>query len=465
MTTSSIKFVVGNAFGFHDGALAIIDAYGNVRFAQQTERVTGIKHDKSAHPDRYFWLEYPNAFYEKPYWRISRQWFSGEEIRGKQHGFDKYIEHHWAHAAASYYTRPKHWNTEPVCVVIDAVGEWDTSSIWYKGKKVWSMQYPISLGLFYSAITEAIGFQPNRDEHLTMALAGTYKNLDIELYQAFRDSITSKGFHIGVNIELRKMIEKISKGRVAYVAQLVLENEILKIMKIARKYSPYLCYGGGVALNCVANTLVHQEFEDTWIFPNPGDAGAAFGAAAAVLKTHIPMEHNFWGKLIDRQPNPKEIARNIYEQQVAGLVNGRDEFGPRALGNRSLLADPRGDLGADHIYKIKNRAKWSPLAPAILEEHFEEYFTGPKSRYMSYVSHLNKSKLHVGRVAHDDGTSRVQVVPPDSPSLLRNVLEEWYELTACPLLINTSLNNKGEPVPGHIAQAINFGKTHGITVF
>ena len=142
---------------------------------------------------------------------------------------------------------------------------------------------------------------------------------------------------------------------------------------------------------------------------------------------------------------------------------GRGEFGPRALGNRSLVCDPRGEV-PQKVYSIKQRAPYSPIAPAILVEHFDEYFTGPQSAYMSYVC-KTKNSDHMPMISHLDGSARVQVVKPDSPSILRKVLEEWYELTACPILINTSLNMKHKPMLNTKAQAREFEITHGIRVF
>jgi len=462
MMVSSTDYVIGESHGFHDGAISVLKTDGSVYFAEHSERRSGIKHD----PDQYLHGCFVgplgharSAFYEKPRIRQVRQWIAGEKVRPKAYGYDAYIGHHWAHAAASYYTRP--WPViEPVCVVIDAIGEFDTASIWYKKKKVWSMKYPTSLGLFFSAVTQSIGLQPNRDEHLTMALAATQQPYDKQLTKYMSELVTTN-LHKGLPEE--DITFGRSRGLMAATAQQVLETEILKIMAIARKYSAHLCYGGGVALNCVANSKVHELFDDTWIFPNPGDAGAAFGAAAAYLDKHIPMMHNFWGMNIIGEPNPKEIAKHILKHGIAGIANGRGEYGPRALGNRSLVCDPRGEV-PQKVYTIKQRAPYSPLAPAILVEHFDEYFTGPQSAYMSYVC-KTKNSDHMPMISHIDGSARVQVVKPDSPSILRKVLEEWYNLTACPILINTSLNPKGNPVVNIRKAADSFGEKVGIKIY
>jgi carbamoyltransferase len=456
--TLSTKIIIGQAHGFHDASCSIIDTNGNILFAEQSERKTGIKHDKSPYEiPEIFNYDNITVFYEKPILRQLRQFISGENIRKITKNYDYYIEHHWAHAASSYYTRP--WKEEPVCVVIDSIGEFDTASIWYKKRKVWSLKYPCSLGLFYSSITKYLGMIPNRDEHLTMALA-SLSNYDNDLLTNMTDLIYSnlhKGFP-------DKIFDKYDNITIASTAQKCLENEILKIMQRARKYSEYLCYSGGVALNCVANTKIHSLFKDSWIFPNPGDAGASFGAALSVLDKHIKFEHNYLGTDIDRKINPKDVAKHLLKYGVCGIANGRGEFGPRALGNRSLIADPRGNVG-EKIYEIKTRNKWSPLAPIVLSECFDKYFEGPKNKYMSYVCKVKNSTDHLKMIKHVDDTARVQVIYPDSPSIIRKILEEWYELTACPILINTSLNNKGKPVVNNIEEINIFEKNNDIKVF
>ena len=458
---SSTDYVLGAAHGFHDGAFALLDPDGNIVFAEQTERFSGVKHDKRAYPyDKYLTgLKHKKVFYEKPRIRQARQWIADEEVRPRQDGFNIYIEHHWAHAASAYYTRP--FDEEPVCVVVDSIGEFDTASIWYKKRKVWSLKYPVSLGLFYSAITKIVGGQPNRDEHLTMALSGySYKGPSDELLERFMD-LSYSNLHRGMDPSICKGF---LPGVIAATAQRYLEIKLMEIMRIAKQYSDYLCYAGGVALNCVANSKIRPLFKDMWVFPNPGDAGAALGAAAAALNKRIPFDHNYYGMDMNQSIDPKAIARHLVTNGVCGVAHGRGEFGPRALGNRSLLGDPRGRV-YDRVYEIKQRHSWSPLAPAILEEHFHTYFRGPKNRYMSFVCKVNPGLDHLDSIKHVDGTARVQVVPPNSKSVLRPILEEWYNLTACPLLINTSLNNKGMPMVNNRKEAREFESKHDVQVF
>lgn len=459
MMTLSTKFIIGESNGFHDASCSIIDIDGNIIFSEQTERQTGIKHDSSPYniPEKF--KNNIKVFYEKPYKRQLRQWLSGENIRASTKNYDCYIEHHWAHAASCYYTRP--WKEEPVCVVIDSIGEFDTASIWYKKKKVWSIKYPFSLGLFYSSITKYIGFIPNRDEHLTMAYAGLLKGeYDSKLLQIMSNLVYTN-LHKGLP---KNIFYNFTNEMIAATAQKCLENEIIKIMKIARKYSKYLCYSGGVALNCVANTKIHYMFEDSWIFPNPGDAGTSLGAALSILDKQIKFNHNYLGTDIKDEINPKEVSKHLLHNGVCGVANGRGEFGPRALGNRSLISDPRGNI-AETIYKIKQRKKWSPLAPIVLSEYFHKYFEGPENKYMSYVCNVKDGINHLPMIKHVDNTARVQVIYPDSPSIMRKILEEWYELTACPILINTSLNQKGMPTSNDKQQLKKIGKNNDIKIF
>ena len=156
-------------------------------------------------------------------------------------------------------------------------------------------------------------------------------------------------------------------------------------MQKAKKYSDYLCYGGGVALNCVANTKVQPMFKDVWIMPNPGDAGSSLGAAAAMQDKMLSWIDPYLGYDIRREVNVKEVVSHLLEHSYCGIANGRAEFGPRALGNRSLLADPRRDI-KDTVNQIKRRQKFRPFAPAILEEYADKYFEGPMNEYMQYVA-------------------------------------------------------------------------------
>ena len=232
-------------------------------------------------------------------------------------------------------------------------------------------------------------------------------------------------------------------------------------MNKAKKYSEYLCYGGGVALNCVANSKIRPMFKDMWIMPNPGDCGSSLGAAALAYGKKLKWRGPYLGTNIDREINPREVAQFIYDNAYCGVANGRAEFGPRALGNRSLLADPRRNI-KDTVNQIKRRQKFRPFAPAILEEWADAYFSGPMNEYMQYVAKANHD---FNSVTHVDGTARVQVVKKDCSSVLRQILEEWYELTMCPMLLNTSLNIKGQPMVDIWPDAKEFMRKYNVKVF
>lgn len=458
--------VMGISGGYHDAACAIVDDQKReIVFASHSERYSRVKNDKVVSKDMIFAAGHydKTVFYERPFMKNTRRLVSGQGWKRSNYLCDEYIPHHWSHASAAYYTRPANFQ-EPVCVVIDAIGEWDTTSIWYKKKKVWSRKYPNSLGLFYSAATKAVGLKPNEDEYITMAMAANKPMVEKpDMYDRMKEALNGNN-HRGFYKELTEDIESNTLIGARY-AQVIIEEEIRKIMEIARKYSSYLCYGGGVALNCVANTEVVSKVFDAdkiWIFPNPGDAGSAFGAACASIDKRIKWKDVYLGHNIKYGDiSPYDIAKHIEKFSVCGLANGRAEFGPRALGNRSLLADPRIDI-SDTVNDIKRRQRFRPFAPAILEEHAAEYFDGPMNEYMQFTA---RAKHDYDSVTHIDGSARVQIVKKDSASMLRPVLEEFYHLTGCPMLLNTSLNIKGQPIVNTVTDALDFERKYNVRVF
>ena len=216
---------------------------------------------------------------------------------------------------------------------------------------------------------------------------------------------------------------------------------------------------GGCALNCVANSKIKGK--NIWIMPSPGDAGSALGAAALVRKKKLKWQNPYLGTLIGRGIDSQEVVKELLKNKVCGVANGRAEFGPRALGNRSLLGDPRYDI-KDTVNDIKKRQKFRPFAPAILEEYADEYFEGPMNEYMQFVA---KAKHDYSSVTHVDGTARVQVVKKDCGSVIRQILEAWYDETGCPMLLNTSLNIKGMPIVDTWDDAMEFSKLYNVKVF
>ena len=195
--------------------------------------------------------------------------------------------------------------------------------------------------------------------------------------------------------------------------------------------------------------------------PCPEDAGSSLGAAALVRKRKLKWRGPYMGTSIKSTTSPKEIVNELVSRKMCGVANGRAEFGPRALGNRSLLGDPRYDI-KDTVNAVKRRQKFRPFAPAILEEYADEYFDGPMNEYMQFVA---KAKHDYGSVTHVDGTARVQVVKKDCSSILRGVLEEWSEKTSCPMLLTTSLNIKGQPIVNTWDDALEFSRETNVAVF
>ena len=452
--------ILGLSEGFHDAGLCLLKD-NKIIFASHAERHSGIKNDKWLHhsqfpiSDKY----QPDlvAFYEKPFRKNLRRLYAGQSWQKQSRKCDHYFGHHESHAAAGYYTAPF---DECNILVIDAIGEWDTMSIWkgsvengYMGqrthtlKKISSWKYPHSLGLLYSAITHRIGLKPNEDEYITMGMAAFGEpiyNLEDQLW---------KNNHKGVG----NIFPDARPEELAASVQSLYERELFKLVDMCPHEN--LIIMGGCALNCVANSKIKGK--NIWIMPSPGDSGSALGAAALVRKQKLEWINPYLGTPIYNSVNINNVVQELLDNKVCGLANGRAEFGPRALGNRSLLGDPRYDI-KDTVNDIKRRQKFRPFAPAILEEYADEYFDGPMNEYMQFVS---KAKHDYSSVTHVDGTARVQVVKKDCESLIREVLEEWYERTGCPMLLNTSLNIKGKPMVNTWEDAKEFSKLYNVAVF
>ena len=443
--------ILGVSEGFHDAGICLL-RNDQIHFASHSERHSRKKGDKWIHPNQLpkEYLIKPDivAYYEKPFRKNLRRLYAGQKWQKPRRKYDIYFGHHECHAAAGYYTSPFN---ECNVLVIDAIGEWDTMTIWEckdnKMKKKTSWKYPHSLGLLYSAITQRIGLKPNEDEYITMGMAafGEPKyNLENQLWE---------NNHRGVgNIFPEARLEDLAAS-----IQDLYERELLKLVEMCPHEN--LIIMGGCALNCVANSKIKNK--NIWIMPSPGDAGSALGAAALVRKKKLKWETPYLGTLINRGINPKKVVEKLLENKVCGVAHGRAEFGPRALGNRSLLGDPRYDI-KDTVNTIKRRQKFRPFAPAILEEYADEYFEGPMNEYMQFVA---TAKHDYTSVTHVDGTARVQVVKKCCDSVIRSILEEWYDETGCPMLLNTSLNIKGMPIVDTWNDAMEFSKLYNVQVF
>ena len=441
--------IVGISEGMHDAALSVIDDT-EIIYASHSERYSRIKNDKWVHKSQLKFVKDADtvAYYEKPFWKNTRRLYSGRSWKKTTTDYDINFTHHKSHAAAGYYTAPF---DDCNILVIDAIGEWDTVSIWEgkdnELKKIKSWKYPYSLGLLYSAITQRIGLKPQEDEYITMGMAAfghrTY-NLEELLWQ-------NNQWGVG------NLLPNAKNEDLALSIQILYERKFLELVRMCTKKNLILM--GGCALNCLANSKIYGK--NIWIMPSPGDAGSSLGAAALVQKKKLNWKHPYLGYNIQGQVNPKEVVKELLKNKVCGIANGRAEFGPRALGNRSLLGDPRYDI-KDTVNNIKQRQKFRPFAPAILEEYAKEYFRGPMNRYMQFVA---KAKHDYKSVTHVDGTARVQLVEKDNVSVLRPILEEWYEKTGVPMLLNTSLNIKGKPIVNNKKDAKRFMEKYNVRVF
>jgi len=482
-----LQNILGISAGYHDAAATVINNRGDILFAGHSERYSKQKNDENfcrGLVDEV--AEYgPEtvAYYERPWVKQTRQWYAGQgidwdklttkQILRKQLGGQIEPErvlsfnHHLSHAAAGFQTSPY---TRATVVVIDAIGEWDTISIWgaeydlkgaAKYTRLWRQRYPHSIGLFYSAITGRIGLRPLDEEYITMGMAAwgqpDYTN---EISRLMTDNL-----HIGID---PGFLYDAKDADIAASAQVVVEHEIYKVMRRARDFgwSRNLVYMGGVALNCLANRNLGDYFENIWIMPCPGDAGSSLGAAALAYGRRIKWNNAYLGHDIGGEYPVDTIIDHLLRDKIVGVASGRAEFGPRALGNRSLLADPRGTDIKDQVNAIKRRQQFRPFAPVILEEHVDEYFDMPRgwsdSRYMQIVGVCRDPDLYPA-IVHVDGTSRIQTVPPDG-SGIRALLEKWYALTGCPMLLNTSLNIRGEPMVNDRADADRFEQLYGVKV-
>jgi carbamoyltransferase len=383
--------------------------------------------------------------------------------------------HHLSHAAAGFQTSQFDRAT---VVVIDAIGEWETMSIYgaeYRNgqacyKKLWGQRYPHSVGLFYTAMTDRVGLRPMEDEYILMGMSAYGKKGfgDLLKFSFVEDEWNIKfkhNLHSGIPEEY---LSHVSDMDLAAGAQDLAENLVYNVMKRARQFdwSTNLVYMGGVALNCLANRNLGDYFDRIWIMPNPGDAGSSLGAAALAHGGRINWCNAYLGHDIPGPYPVNAVLDSLLAGGIVGVANGRAEFGPRALGNRSLLADPRGPDIKDRVNEIKRRQQFRPFAPVILEEHVDQYFDMPRgfvdSRYMQIVGRCKYPDLFPA-IVHYDGTSRIQTVPRDG-SGIRELLEKWFVMTGCPMLLNTSLNIRGEPMVNDRADADRFEKQYGVKV-
>lgn len=473
----------------HDAALAVFSDDG-LEFASHSERFSGKKNDahlndkliayakRWGEPDEVIW-------YERPIIKTLRQLRAGQGFRFRENNINRYLgsygihapirytDHHLAHAAAGFYTGPF---GEATVLCIDSIGEFDTLSIWNASqktglKKIYVQRYPHSVGLWYSAMTQRVGLKPQEDEYILMGMAAygdptrLYEDIRRDFINLNRNPVSFKqNLHRGCMDWRPDLTTENDMFDIAAATQALYENIFKGVLSLVAQlgHSKNLVFMGGCALNCSANRLAYEFFDNVWIMPNPGDAGSAIGCVLAHKKTFMPMPHVYLGYNIEGEYPVEEALHELLTTGIVGVANGRAEFGPRAFGHRSLLADPRGPDIKDRVNDIKQRQRFRPFAPAVLEEHAAQYFHGPTSPFMQYTATC--TDLGLPAIKHGDGTSRVQTVSKDQSPGFRKLLERWYEETGCPILLNTSLNIKGQPIVNTVEDAQAFEQHYGVRV-
>jgi carbamoyltransferase len=260
--------------------------------------------------------------------------------------------------------------------------------------------------------------------------------------------------HTNIAASIQQVTEEILVGVARWVARETGDRNLVMM--------------GGVALNCVANARIARQgiFDQIWIMPNPGDAGSSLGAVAAHTRRHLDWVHPYLGHDIDRPLDIPGLVAALEAGEVVGVANGRAEFGPRALGNRSLLADPRGPATRDRVNRVKKREPYRPFAPIVMAEHADEYFDMPvpASPYMQFVAKVRQPDRFPA-ICHRDGTARVQTLTRNQNPTIYRLLELFKARTGCPMLLNTSLNIKGEPLVNTWEDAERFAAHHHVRVF
>lgn len=470
----------------HDAALSVIKD-GEILFAAHAERYSKIKQDRFLNQEiinEALTYGEPEsiAFYENRWIKKWRQLRSGQlkyafdmkafpSYHLKKFGINKPIisvKHHLSHAAAGFYTSPF---KEATIVVIDSIGEWNTITIWKgnntKIKLLKKVDYPSSIGLLYSAFTKRCGLKPNEEEYILMGMASY--GLPIYYNIIHKEFIYNKGlFSLKNKVDngINNFLPNAKIEDLAASIQKITEDSVLKIILESHRLnkSENLVYMGGVALNCVVNTKIKKVFDNMWIMPNPGDAGSSLGCAAYISGNRINWKTPYLGTNIEGKLNMPKACTILNERGILGIAKGRAEFGPRALGNRSLLADPRFPEMKDKVNEIKKRQKFRPFAPAILAEHAKYYFDVKcDSPYMQYTFKCKHPKKFPA-ICHVDETSRIQMVYEKDNPMFHNLLTQYYNQTGCPMLLNTSLNVKGKPIVNDWKDAEEFAKTYGVEV-
>jgi carbamoyltransferase len=453
----------------------------------------------------------PSFITAMPVWVKEKVWIP--QIIKKELDYNGPIlfsEHHIAHAASAFLVSRF---DEAAILTMDGVGEWETTTYGIgNGSDIQllrTISFPHSLGLLYSAFTYYLGFRVNSAEYKVMGLAPygkpvyadliLSKLIDLKEDGSFRLNMKYFSYDYGLRMTGRAFDELL--GRPHREAESKLEQFHMDVAASLQKVTDIcvvrmanevhrrtgltkLCMAGGVALNCVANSklLEETEFKEVFIQPAASDAGAAVGVAYYIYNTvlgnrrNFVLDHVFLGpefsdeeieavliargvtaKKLDRVSLLTETARLLADQKVVGWFQGRMEFGPRALGSRSILADARNKENWQRVnLKIKFRESFRPFAPTVLEDRTAEYFNFDRpSPYMLFTAQVREDRRTIPAVTHLDGSARLQTVNRSQHALYYDLISEFDKLTGCPVIINTSFNVRGEPIVCSPEDAIN----------
>jgi carbamoyltransferase len=444
---------------------------------------------------------FPSFMKALPLWLTEKLWIPTQIRRAlKYKGPILFAEHHESHAASSFLMSPF---DEAAILTVDGVGEWATSTMGVgRGNKLEilkEIRFPHSLGLLYSAFTYYLGFKVNSAEYKVMGLApyGQPKYMkEMENLITIADDGSFKmnmryfAYDYGLTMTNGKFSElfggpprapesKMTQREMdlAATVQKVTEEIVLRMCRSLHRETGLdsLCMAGGVALNCVANGKILREtpMKNIFVQPAAGDAGGAVGVAALIWHSMLgnprgkPLEHSYLGPAYGREDIRSYLEANniryhemeydalldrtcqlIEEQHVVGWFQGRMEFGPRALGNRSILADARNPANKDIVnLKIKFRESFRPFAPSVLEERVSDWFELEQpSPYMLLVAPVREDHRTIPSVTHVDGSARIQTVNRQQNEIYYDLLKRFEARTGCPIIINTSFNVRGEPI-------------------
>ncbi len=535
MAVDAPTYILGISAYFHDSAAALIKD-GEVIVAIQEERLSRKKQDsglpvkaakfcldqagitisdvtKIAYYEKPFQkferlletqiAQYPQTFF--PFRKTVKSWLREKlwvphNIR-KELGFKGeffYAEHHESHAAAACYASPFE---DAAYLTLDGVGEWACASMGtFENNEIHQLaqqNYPHSVGMLYSAFTQYCGFRVNSGEYKLMGLAPYGTPQFVDLIKDNFVKISDDGsielnlkyfkFHRGMRMINSKFESVMGKPAlkpekhistfykdVAASIQVVLEEIVLKSAEHVQKQTgkKYLCYGGGVALNCKANQRLIESgiFEDIFIYSASGDAGGAVGTALLCAnqdseRTVQPVP-SYLGKTFDATEIQQslevhkvvftelddatllnETAALLQSGKVVSWFQGRDEMGPRALGNRSILANPSDAEMRDRINEmIKFREQFRPFAPVVMEEYASAYFENVRNANEMLFTFTATKQEGIEACVHKDGSARVQTVNADQNKRLHDLISKFHEKSGVPVLINTSFNRRGEPM-------------------